>query len=149
MPNNHAKSVNALLNFIYLSFVKFQPQIHSIQKQKERNLGYVDFNSCGIETAGRVGIYDHLTPKSQELFNKAKEFQKSNGYMYCWTKNATIMLKKSDASRIEKITSLTVLEKLAELSNRDGAKPWTGTRGRGSGTGTGTRFTHETFDSLY
>jgi len=38
MPNNHAKNVNALLNFIYLSFVKFQPQIHSIQKQKFEDL---------------------------------------------------------------------------------------------------------------
>ena len=73
----------------------------------------IDLEKIDLQkSAGRIGVYDHLTPKTQALFNKAKIFQKENNYGFCWTKNSAVLLKQSEDSRIIRVTSLEVLEKL-------------------------------------
>jgi hypothetical protein len=41
-----------------------------------------------------VAIYDHLTPKLQQLIYKAKRFQADNNYKCCWSKSSTIFFVK-------------------------------------------------------
>jgi hypothetical protein len=40
-----------------------------------------------------VRIFDHLTPKNQQILFEAKGFKAKNGYQYCWTKNSAVYLK--------------------------------------------------------
>ena len=47
----------------------------------------------------RVRIFDHLTPKKQHLLFEAKRFKEQNQYRFCWAKNSTIYLRKSEGSR--------------------------------------------------
>lgn len=61
----------------------------------------------------RVKIFDHLTPRAQEILRKAKQFQKDNDYKYCWTTNSVIYLKEDDDSRAVKITSMDILDTLS------------------------------------
>ena len=66
-----------------------------------------------------IGIYDHLTPRLQNLLYEAKRFKTANNYKYCWAKNSAIYLRQNDMSRVIKlsrINDLTALSNNATLS---------------------------------
>ena len=48
-------------------------------------------------------LFDHLTPKMQNLYSEAKKFKASHGYEYCWAKNWCVYLRKDGDSRALKI----------------------------------------------
>jgi hypothetical protein len=50
-----------------------------------------------------VRIFDHLTPKNQQILFEAKGFKAKNGYQYCWMKNAAVYLRKDANSRAIRI----------------------------------------------
>lgn len=79
----------------------------------------LDLTRIGLPNSdvNNIKIFDHLTPKTQLLFNKAKSFKKDHGYAYCWTKNSTVLLRESDSSSIIRVTGMDVLEKLADQSD--------------------------------
>ena len=79
---------------------------------RRSELKNVDLGKFGIKETGRIRIYDHLTPKTQSLFNRAKTFQKENNYTYCWTKNSNVLLKETEDSNIIRVTSIDVLGRL-------------------------------------
>lgn len=85
----------------------------SVMEFKKR-MADIDLDDIGLESSGKVGIFDHLTPNTQALFNKAKAFQKEHKYAFCWTKNSSILLKETSESNIIRITSPDVLRKLAQ-----------------------------------
>lgn len=73
----------------------------------------IDLEKIGLtKSTGRIGIYDHLTPNTQALFNKAKIFQKDNNYAFCWTKNSTVLMKEFEDSDVIRVTSPEILENL-------------------------------------
>lgn len=73
----------------------------------------IDLETIGlVKSTGKIGIYDHLTPNTQALFNKAKIFQKENKYAFCWSKNSNVFLKESEESEVIRVTCSEVLEKL-------------------------------------
>ena len=43
-----------------------------------------------------INLYDHLTPRLQELLFESKKFKDANGYKYCWAKNGFVYLRKTD-----------------------------------------------------
>jgi uncharacterized phage infection (PIP) family protein YhgE len=54
-----------------------------------------------------VNIYDHLSPRVQELLYEAKKYQRVNHFQYCWVRNKkTICLRKSETDEIIKLNSL-------------------------------------------
>ena len=59
-----------------------------------------------------INLYDHLTPRNQELLYKSKEFKDTNNYKYCWAKSGFVYLRKTDNSTPVKLRSLDDLEKL-------------------------------------
>ena len=59
-------------------------------------------------------VVDHLTPKTQELFNAAKSFKVQHEFSFCWTKNGTVYLRKSQGSRPMKIKDFDDLQHLAQ-----------------------------------
>ena len=58
-------------------------------------------------------VFDHLTPKLQKLFNEAKQFKVDNNFKFCWTKNLTVFLRKTEESRPIRIKSSEDLARLA------------------------------------
>lgn len=46
-----------------------------------------------------AGIYDHLTPKQQKLLADSKKFKSDYDYKFCWIKNNTIFLRKTENSQ--------------------------------------------------
>ena len=60
-----------------------------------------------------VSIFEHLSPRMQSLFYEAKKFKIDNGFQFCWTKNGSVFLRKSESSRIVKLARLEDLNGLA------------------------------------
>ena len=63
-----------------------------------------------------LAIFDHLTPKKQELLKQSKLVQKENGFAFCWVKHNTILMIESAQSRIIKINNLADLDKVKSFS---------------------------------
>ena len=61
----------------------------------------------------RARIFDHLTPKKQNVLFEAKKFKERNHYQFCWAKNSTIYLRKDESSRVTKISDTDTLRRLA------------------------------------
>lgn len=63
-----------------------------------RNTG---LKSKDITGNGNSTIYinENLTSYHKELFRRAKQFAKTNGYKYCWVKGPKIFIKKDEKSR--------------------------------------------------
>ncbi|XP_029201286.2 uncharacterized protein LOC114965747 [Acropora millepora] len=59
-------------------------------------------------------IVDHLTPSAQELFAAAKSFKEQHQFSYCWTKNGTVYIRRSESSRPLRIKSIADLSTLAQ-----------------------------------
>jgi len=53
----------------------------------------------------KILIFDHLTPRMQELYGTAKSFKTRFGFQFCWAKNGTIFHRKSENSRPLKVRS--------------------------------------------
>ncbi|CAB4007540.1 Hypothetical predicted protein [Paramuricea clavata] len=70
-----------------------------------------------------IGIFEHLTPRIQQLLYQAKCFQAENNYKFCWSKSSCILLRISDTSRIIKLQNMPDLEKLCLDSQDDDINP--------------------------
>ena len=46
-----------------------------------------------------AGIFNHLSPRLQNLFLDARKFKERFNYAYCWAKNSTIWLRENEGSR--------------------------------------------------
>ena len=83
---------------------------------RRRNAGNVNPTSLNYDenvNLTNLGIFDHLTSKTQEIFYEAKKFKTRNQYQYCWTKNLSVSLRKNAESRAIKVTDINALEQLS------------------------------------
>ena len=46
----------------------------------------------------KILILDHLTARMQELYGNAKSFKTRFSFQFCWAKNGTIFLHRSEDS---------------------------------------------------
>ena len=53
-----------------------------------------------------LNIYDHLTPRLQTLLYEAKKFKEANSFKFCWAKNGSVFLRKSENSPIRKFANM-------------------------------------------
>lgn len=98
---------------IICKFVRRLAKDEVMEKWKNRStLSAEDLGLQHDNDISRLGLYDHLTPKNQELFFEARKLKKELNYQYCWVKNGTIMLRESPASPIYKIRSLGDINKM-------------------------------------
>ncbi|KXJ08704.1 hypothetical protein AC249_AIPGENE28452 [Exaiptasia diaphana] len=69
---------------IICKFTRRQAKEAVMQSRSE--ITKVDLTKIGLPTTSEntMRIYEHLTPKQQDLLRKAKSFQRENGYKYCW-----------------------------------------------------------------
>ncbi|CAG5044651.1 unnamed protein product [Parnassius apollo] len=59
-----------------------------------------------------VFISETLTQKTQKIFQLARAFKKAHSFMYCWTLNGTVYLRKDEKSSQIRINSEADLENL-------------------------------------
>ncbi|CAB4019927.1 Hypothetical predicted protein [Paramuricea clavata] len=59
---------------------------------------------------GDIRIYEHLTPRLQELLYEANKFKRAQQYKFCWVKNKAICLRKSDGAPVIRLLKLDDLE---------------------------------------
>lgn len=59
-----------------------------------------------------ISIYDHLTPRLQELLYEAKKYQLVNHFKFCWAKNKMVYLRKSEDEGVIKLKNLQDLNAL-------------------------------------
>ena len=71
------------------------------------NLGLPDRTSLSS-----VRLFDHLTPKIQNVFSEAKKFKTDHHFEFCWAKNSCVYLRKDRDSRVLKIKDVEDLQKL-------------------------------------
>ena len=80
------------------------------------NISSEDLGFSSDITFERIGIYDHLTPKLQELLHSANNFNTQHGYKFCWAKNAVVFLIKNESSRPIKVKMMDDLASLMQQS---------------------------------
>lgn len=67
---------------------------------------------CSDDSDGwTLAIFDHLTPKKQELLKQAKSVQRDLGYTFCWVKNNILMRESQHSTRVIKIRSQADLDR--------------------------------------
>ena len=64
------------------------------------------------DSSTKILIFEHLTPKKQDLLRKAKSVQREIGYAFCWVKNSQILMREDGGSRLIKINNEADLERL-------------------------------------
>ncbi|XP_045537969.1 uncharacterized protein LOC123721907 [Papilio machaon] len=68
--------------------------------------------ASGGDSSQRIYVNEHLTLKNKILFSKVREVAVAKDYKYVWIKNATILLRKNDQSKVIAIRQGDDLEKL-------------------------------------
>ena len=58
-------------------------------------------------------IFEHLTPKLQQLLYESKKCQQQLKFKFCWAKNGAVLMRETDTSRIFKLYSMDGLAKLS------------------------------------
>ena len=82
---------------------------------KKREVPKIDL-SVGLPlemSLKNAAIYDHLTPRLQQLFVHAKKVKEDKGFRFCWTKSSVIYLRKSEDSQPIKIQQQSDLDKFS------------------------------------
>ena len=77
------------------------------------NLNAEDLGFSRVVVVSHINIYDHLTPRLQELLFESKKFKDANSYKYCWAKNGFFHLQKTNTSTTIKLSSLEDLQGVA------------------------------------
>ena len=80
------------------------------------NLNAEDLGFSDAADVSHINLYDHLTPRLQELLFDSKKLKDANSYKYCWAKNGFVYLRKSDTSTTVKLSSLEDLQGVASQS---------------------------------
>ena len=82
-----------------------------------RHAASVAARDVGLEEGqdmSKILILYHLTPRMQELYGTAKSFKTRFGFQFCWAKNRTIFLHKSENSRPLKVRSPDDLSRIIQ-----------------------------------
>ena len=90
-----------------------------LEKRKETaNIKLSDIGLSSDATIQHLAVYEHLTPKLQELLFEAKKFQRSHKYEFCWAKGSAILLRASSGSRVIKLRTMSDLDHLIRRETR-------------------------------
>ena len=85
-------------------------------RRRVSNLNADDLGFSGAVDVSHINLFDHLTPRMQELLFESKKFKDENNYKYCWAKNGFVYLRKTDTSTAVKLSSLEDLQGVAPQS---------------------------------
>ena len=101
-------------NAIICKFVRRLAKDNVMANRKNVNgLSPVDSGFSSDIDVSHINLYDHLTPRLQELLYESKKFKDAKSYKYCWAKNGIVLLRKTDNSTPLKLKSLEDLRRLS------------------------------------
>ncbi|XP_050359926.1 uncharacterized protein LOC126779846 [Nymphalis io] len=79
-----------------------------------RKLGSIKASDIGFPgVQNQIYVNDHLSTRNKALLREAKRLSKEKGYVYCWVRNCTIMVRRTDNSPVLHITSEESLKKIS------------------------------------
>lgn len=84
----------------------FLSSVRKLKNLRPRDLGFTDTYSDRL-----IFFSDHLTKSNKSLLQRAK-LASDRSYKYVWAKNCSIMLRKSDSSKIIHISTNVDLNKI-------------------------------------
>lgn len=79
-------------------------------KKATKNVSASDLGLDSEQAIKKIMVYEHLTPKMQDLHYKCRSFQRENSYKHCWVKNSKIYLRHDDSSKAICVKSYEDLE---------------------------------------
>ena len=82
---------------------------------RPEDLGFDAEQTCQIR------VYDHLTPKTQDLLFQASICKRAYQFKFCWAKNGFVFLRKSESSPIVKLHCIEDLRTLEQSLRSAGA----------------------------
>lgn len=109
-PSNHDNKQIKPIIVRFLSRYRKDAFLYSLKKLKglhSRDLGFTDTNGDRL-----IFFNDHLTKLNKFLLQRAKKMASEKCYKYVWVKNCSIMLRKTDSSKIIHIAHSTDLNKI-------------------------------------
>ncbi|XP_028160459.1 uncharacterized protein LOC114352897 [Ostrinia furnacalis] len=80
--------------------------------RKIKNCTARDIGITGAQSGNRIFFNDHLSARNKYLLNQAKKLAREKGYVYCWVRNCTVMVRRNDQSPIIHISSEQSLNKI-------------------------------------
>ncbi|CAH2105988.1 unnamed protein product [Euphydryas editha] len=83
----------------------FLSALRRLKDLKAHDLGFVG-------ASNRIYINDHLSTRNKFLLQQARIMSKKKNYAYCWVRNCTVMVRRSDNSPVLHITSEDDLKKI-------------------------------------
>ena len=99
-------------NPIICKFTRRLAKAAVMSKKKEtRKLTAADLGFDRRTKLQNVAIYDHLTPKLQQILYKAKRFQADNNYKFCWSKSSAVFLRENEQSRVIKLKNMAEFDR--------------------------------------
>lgn len=101
---------NTLVKSNFLSAVKEYNKQNSNDKLNSTHLGIKAPKTPSY-------IAEQLTSSSKRLFYLARNYAKTNQYLYCWTSNGRVMLKKDADSQTIVIKTELQLKQISSLNN--------------------------------
>ena len=72
----------------------------------------IDIQQLGFSSeidVTNLDIYDHLTPRLQNILFEAKNFKDTKNFKFCWAKNGFVYLRESETSPIRKFSDIEEL----------------------------------------
>lgn len=75
---------------------------------RSEDLGFDAEHTCQIR------VYDHLTPKTQDLLFQASICKRAYQFKFCWAKNGFVFLQKSESSSIVELHCIEDLRSLEQ-----------------------------------
>ena len=101
-------------NPIICKFVRRLTKDNVMANRRNVNgLSPVDLGLNSDTDVSHINLYDHLTPRLQELLYESKKFKDAKSYKYCWAKNGLVFLRKTDNSTPLKLKSSEDLRRLS------------------------------------
>ena len=101
-------------NTIICKFVRRLARDNVMANRRNVNaLSPVDLGFSNNTDVSHINLYDHLTPRLQELLYESKKFKDAKSYMCCWAKNGLVFLRKTYNSTSLKLKSLEDLRRLS------------------------------------
>ena len=86
-------------------------------RRRVSDLNTDDLGFSGAVDVSHINLFDHLTPRKQELLFESKKFKDANNYKYCWARNGFDYLRKTDTSTAIKVSSLEDLQGVTPQSS--------------------------------
>lgn len=101
-------------NAIICKFVRRLAKDNVMANRRNVNgLSSADLGFSSDTDVSHINLYDHLTPRLQELLYESKKFKDAKSYKYCWAKNGLVFLRKTDNSTPLRLKSLEDLRRLS------------------------------------